>query len=157
MSGLEAMYQELILDHAKHPEGKGDPARHPFTHHELNPSCGDEITMGITITDGHVSGLEWDGDGCSISMSSASMMSGLLLGQTVEDAQARIDEFRDMMRSRGKVEPSEALGDAAAFQNTAKYVMRVKCAMLAWVAFEADLKEASVNEQGPSNESASSR
>lgn len=142
MSGLEAMYQELILDHAKTPEGKGDPHAHPFTHHELNPSCGDEITLGITVEDDRIAGLAWEGQGCSISMSSASIMSELLTGATREDALARIDEFREMMRSRGKLEPSEALGDAAAFQNTAKYVMRVKCAMLAWVALEADLKAA---------------
>lgn len=140
-AGLEAMYQELILDHAKHPEGKGDPTRHPFTHHELNPSCGDEITMGVTVEGGAIAGLHWEGQGCSISMSSASIMSELLEGRTVEEARARIDEFREMMRSRGKAEPTEALGDAAAFRNTAKYVMRVKCAMLGWVALEACLAQ----------------
>ncbi|WP_221584234.1 Fe-S cluster assembly sulfur transfer protein SufU [Microbacterium sp. G2-8] len=140
MSGLEGMYQELILDHARTPEGKGDPSLHPFTHHELNPSCGDEITLGISVDDGRISGLAWEGDGCSISMSSASIMSELLDGATREDALARIGEFREMMRSRGKVDPPDALGDAAAFRNTAKYVMRIKCAMLAWVALEADLK-----------------
>lgn len=145
MSGeLEQMYQELILDHARTPEGKGDPSVHPFTHHELNPSCGDEITVGITVTNGAIAGLAWEGDGCSISMSSASIMSGLVDGITREEALALIGEFREMMRSRGSVEPSEALGDAAAFQNTAKYVMRVKCAMLAWVALEADLKTSRV-------------
>jgi len=140
-SELEQMYQELILDHARTPEGKGDPSVHPYTHHELNPSCGDEITVGVSIEDGRITGLAWDGQGCSISMSSASIMSDLLAGSTRDDALSRIGEFREMMRSRGAVEPSEALGDAAAFQNTAKYVMRVKCAMLAWVALEADLKE----------------
>lgn len=139
-SALEQMYQELILDHAKTPEGKGDPSGHPFRHHELNPSCGDEITMGITIEEGRIAGLAWEGDGCSISMSSASIMSELLEGATREDALRRIDEFRAMMRSRGSVAPTEELGDAAAFQNTAKYVMRIKCAMLAWVALEADLR-----------------
>ncbi|GGO61655.1 iron-sulfur cluster assembly scaffold protein NifU [Microbacterium nanhaiense] len=139
-NALEQMYQELILDHAKSPEGKGDPSVHPFTHHELNPSCGDEITLGITVEDGRIAGLAWDGDGCSISMSSASIMSELLEGATREDALRRIDEFREMMRSRGAVAPTEELGDAAAFQNTAKYVMRIKCAMLAWVALEADVR-----------------
>src|SRR5699024_8170262 len=113
------------------PEGTGDPSVHPFTHHELNPSCGDEITVGITVEDGRIAGLAWDGQGCSISMSSASIMSGLLTGAPVDEAQERVDEFRAMMRSRGATEPTDALGDAAAFQNTAKYVMRVKCAMLA--------------------------
>ena len=139
-NALEQMYQELILDHAKSPEGKGDPSVHPFTHHELNPSCGDEITLGITVEDGRIAGLAWAGDGCSISMSSASIMSELLEGATREDALRRIDEFREMMRSRGAVAPTEELGDAAAFQNTAKYVMRIKCAMLAWVALEADVR-----------------
>lgn len=143
-SGLEAMYQELILDHAKTPEGAGDPSVHPFTHHELNPSCGDEITLGITVEDDRIASLAWDGQGCSISMSSASIMSGLLLGTSRDEAQERIDEFRHMMRSRGAGEPPDALGDAAAFQNTAKYVMRVKCAMLAWVALEADIKASRV-------------
>lgn len=139
-SALEQMYQELILDHSKTPEGKGDPSVHPFTHHELNPSCGDEITLGITVEDGRIAGLAWEGDGCSISMSSASIMSELLEGASREEALRRIDEFRNMMRSRGVVEPTEELGDAAAFRNTAKYVMRIKCAMLAWVALEADLR-----------------
>lgn len=140
-SALEQMYQELILDHARSPEGKGDPNAHPYTHHELNPSCGDDITVGVSVDDGRITGLAWEGQGCSISMSSASIMSGLLATSTRDEALARIGEFREMMRSRGTVEASEALGDAAAFQNTAKYVMRVKCAMLAWVALEADLKE----------------
>lgn len=141
-AGLEAMYQELILDHAKHPEGQGDPAQHPVTHHELSPSCGDEITLGVTVEGAAIAGLHWQGQGCSISMSSASIMSELITGRSVDEARARIDEFRDMMRSRGKTEPTEELGDAAAFQNTAKYVMRVKCAMLGWVALEACLTRA---------------
>ncbi|MFP3588965.1 iron-sulfur cluster assembly scaffold protein, partial [Paraburkholderia sp. SIMBA_055] len=97
-------------------------------------------TLGITVEDGKIAGLAWEGDGCSISMSSASIMSELLAGATREDALRRIDEFREMMRSRGSVAPTEELGDAAAFQNTAKYDMRIKCAMLAWVALEADLR-----------------
>ncbi|MGI6877655.1 Fe-S cluster assembly sulfur transfer protein SufU [Microbacterium sp. gxy059] len=139
MSGLEGMYQELILDHSRSPEGTGDPHQHPYVHHELNPSCGDEITLGITVEDDVITGLAWDGQGCSISMSSASIMSELLTGATRQEALARIAEFREMMRSRGAVEPTEELGDAAAFRNTAKYVMRIKCAMLGWVALEADL------------------
>lgn len=141
MSGLEDLYREVILDHARDPQGMGDPAQQAHTHHELNPSCGDEITMGVTVgKDGRIASLAWDGHGCSISMASASVMSGLLDGADRQTAGERIDEFREMLRSRGAVEPSEQLGDAAAFRGVAKYVMRIKCAMLGWVALEACLR-----------------
>lgn len=135
---LEGLYRELILDHSRSPQGKGDPATAEHTHHELNPSCGDEITMGVTVgDDGRISRLVWDGQGCSISMASASVMADLLAGASKHDALARVEEFRTMLRSRGAGEPPESLEDAAAFQGVAKYVMRVKCAMLGWVALEA--------------------
>ncbi|MGW9113227.1 Fe-S cluster assembly sulfur transfer protein SufU [Microbacterium sp. NPDC055683] len=139
---LQRLYQELILDHSKNPEGKGDPTGMPFTHHELNPSCGDEITVGVSLDGERLDAIVWDGHGCSISMASASIMTGLLEGAEREEAIARIAEFREMLRSRGAVEPSEELGDAAALQGVAKYVMRIKCAMLGWVALEADLRQA---------------
>lgn len=141
MSGLEGLYRELILDHSRDPVGKGDPSGEAHTHHELNPSCGDEITMGVTVgEDGAIRSLVWDGQGCSISMASASIMSELLEGADRGAALERVAEFREMLRSRGAVEPPESLGDAAAFQGVAKYVMRVKCAMLGWVALEACLR-----------------
>ncbi|GGH39037.1 Fe-S cluster assembly sulfur transfer protein SufU [Microbacterium album] len=141
-AGLEELYRELILDHSRHPVGRGDVSHAAHTHHELNPSCGDEITLGLTLADGRISELVWEGQGCSISMASASVMAQLLAEARSDDAFARIEEFRTMLRSRGATEPPEALGDAAAFQGVAKYVMRVKCAMLAWVALEACLKQA---------------
>jgi len=110
-------------------------------HHELNPTCGDEITVGVSLADdGMLEHLVWDGQGCSISMASASVMTSLVRGHGRDAASALIDEFRAMLRSRGEFEPSEELGDAAAFQGVARYVMRVKCAMLGWVALEACLR-----------------
>ncbi|WP_431797824.1 Fe-S cluster assembly sulfur transfer protein SufU [Microbacterium kunmingense] len=141
MSDLESLYREVILDHSRHPEGRGDVSGFAVTHHELNPSCGDEITLGLVVEDGVVTELAWEGQGCSISMASASVMSGLLKGADVEAARALIDDFRTMLRSPG-VEPPERLEDAAAFQGVARYVMRVKCAMLGWVAAEACLLRA---------------
>lgn len=142
MSDLDDLYREVILDHSRNPQGKGDPTGLAHTHHELNPSCGDEITLGVTLGGaGEIAALRWEGSGCSISMASASVMSDLLTGASRADAMARIDEFRDMLRSRGAVEPTEELEDAAAFQGVSKYVMRIKCAMLGWVALEACLKE----------------
>ncbi|GAA1981664.1 Fe-S cluster assembly sulfur transfer protein SufU [Microbacterium pumilum] len=139
MSDLENLYREVLLDHSRRPEGRGDISGFAVTHHELNPSCGDEITLGMSLAaDGTIDAIGWEGQGCSISTASASIMTGLLEGEHTETAREMIGEFRAMLRSPG-AEPPERLGDAAAFQGVARYVMRVKCAMLAWVAAEACL------------------
>ncbi len=156
MSALDGLYQELILDHSKRPVGLGEfeaPAGTlTASHHELNPSCGDELTMNVAVdpATGRVESLAWEGQGCSISMASASVLSQLVRegvegvdgALTMEEAQLRIDEFRKMIHSRGVGEPNEdLLEDAVAFRGVSKFVMRVKCAMLGWVALEADLKQ----------------
>jgi nitrogen fixation protein NifU and related proteins len=142
MSGLEDLYREVILDHSRRPIGRGDVSDAPITHHELNPTCGDEITLGLRgATADSIGSIAWDGHGCSISTASASVMTDLVDGATREDATRLIDEFRALMRSQGRDEPSEELGDAAAFQGVARYVTRVKCAMLPWVALEACVKQ----------------
>lgn len=150
MSALDGLYQELILDHSKRPIGKGalDDAAAALTatHHEFNPSCGDEIELSIAVDSetGKIEQLAWEGQGCSISMASASVLAQLTREGplTLEEAQLRVDAFREMIQSRGEGEPDEdLLGDAVAFQGVSKFVMRVKCAMLAWVALEADLRQ----------------
>ena len=139
MSDLENLYREVLLDHSRRPEGRGDTSGFVVTHHELNPSCGDEITLAMSLgADGAIEAIAWEGQGCSISTASASVLTSLLEGEDPATAQEMIDEFRAMLRSPG-TEPPERLGDAAAFQGVARYVMRVKCAMLAWVAAEACL------------------
>lgn len=150
MSALDGLYQELILDHSKRPIGKGELAAPAGTvvasHHEFNPSCGDELTLSIAVDpdSGRIEQLAWEGQGCSISMASVSVLSQLVRDEalTLAAAQARIDAFREMIQSRGEIEPDEdLLGDAVAFQGVSKFVMRVKCAMLGWVALEADLRQ----------------
>lgn len=150
MSALDSLYQEVILDHSKRPLGKGEFTAPEGTvaasHHELNPSCGDEITLSVAVSPetGNIEVLAWEGQGCSISMASASVLSQLVRDDalTIETAKVRIDAFREMIQSRGTVEPDEELlGDAVALQGVSKFVMRVKCAMLAWVALEADFKQ----------------
>ncbi|UOQ56172.1 SUF system NifU family Fe-S cluster assembly protein [Leucobacter allii] len=153
MSALDGLYQELILDHSKRPVGKG-PLDAPAgdvtaSHHEFNPSCGDEIDLSIAVdpATGAIDALAWEGQGCSISMASASILSQLVRDErlTVDDARARIGAFREMIQSRGDGEPDEELlGDAIALQGVSKFVMRVKCAMLGWVALEADLAQVEV-------------
>lgn len=151
MNELDSLYQQLIIEHSRKPFGKGELVVEngalTATHHEYNPSCGDEISLSIAADPetGKLTDLKWEGQGCSISMASASILSQLFReegGFTLEDAQARIDAFREMIQSRGAVEPDEDLiGDAVALQGVSKFVMRVKCAMLGWVALEADLRQ----------------
>lgn len=137
---LAGMYQQVILDHARQRSGEGLLAKADASHHELNPTCGDEITLEVALEAGtdRIAAVGWQGNGCSISMASASIFAGMAPGLTLAELQPKIDAFREMMRSRGSGEPDdEVLGDAVVFHGTSKYVMRVKCAMLAWVAAEA--------------------
>lgn len=148
MSALDGLYQEVILDHSRRPIGKGELAAEEgsltATHHEFNPSCGDEIDLAIAVDpdSGEITSLAWEGQGCSISMASASILSQIVRDETLdtETARERIAAFREMIHGKTEGEPDEELlGDAVALQGVSKFVMRVKCAMLAWVALEADL------------------
>lgn len=156
MSGLESLYQELILDHAKRRIGfgldDGDTA-HSATSHQRNPICGDEITLRARVDDGAVSEITWEGSGCSISQASASMLAeisrvdadGKPRMLTQDEASGLIAHFREALRSRGTIELDEdEFGDAAALSGVSKYTARVKCAMLAWVALEDAMAKASV-------------
>ena len=147
MSGLESLYQELILDHSKRRVGFGlaEEEGRSATSHQHNPLCGDEITLRLRLdADGEtVRDVTWEGNGCSISQASASMMTELVEGLPRAEASALIDGFREALRSRGTVELDEDVYlDAAALSGVSKYVARVKCAMLAWVALEDDLARA---------------
>lgn len=144
MSGLEGLYQQIILDHSKQRHGDGPLEHAAAEHHEYNPTCGDELTMRVRLDESgeRLAELAWQGDGCSISMASASTLVDLATGLTLDEASARIDAFRAMLRSQGAGEPDEELlEDAVAFHGVSKYVMRVKCAMLSWVALEACIAE----------------
>lgn len=141
---LDNLYQEVILDHYKHPEHKGLSGSPDVQVHHVNPSCGDELTLNLSLVDGAVV-LSWDGMGCSISMASASMMSGLLTGKTLEEAAVVVDAFVALMQSKGtQGGDEEVLEDAVAFAGVSKYPARIKCALLGWMAF----KDAAVQIQG---------
>ncbi|VXA92736.1 Iron-sulfur cluster assembly scaffold protein IscU [Microbacterium sp. 8M] len=155
MSGLEDLYQELILDHSKRPHGKGllgaDPSTgsgtglHTAESHQRNPICGDEITLRAHVSDDgdRIAEVSWEGSGCSISQASASMLTELVVGKSRTEAGELIDGFREALRSRGAMELDEDVyGDAAALTGVSRYVARVKCAMLAWVALEDALLRA---------------
>jgi len=150
VSGLDALYQELILDHSKRPQGKGlaDESGRTATSHQRNPICGDEITLRVRVSDDGVEVTEvtWDGAGCSISQASASMLASLIAeedGMPRAEASVLVEGFRAALRSRGAVAlDEEVFGDAAALSGVSKFTARVKCAMLAWVAFEDALARA---------------
>lgn len=146
---LEQLYQQIILEHAKLRTGSG-LAETPVAagtssgqSHQLNPVCGDEITVRVAVSDGKVAQLRWDGEGCSISMASASVLAELAEGMDIGSFTAVIGNFRDVLRSRGKLAADpEILGDASAFEGVSKYAARVKCAMISWVAAEDALAQA---------------
>ncbi|MEU8268425.1 Fe-S cluster assembly sulfur transfer protein SufU [Sphaerisporangium sp. NPDC088356] len=134
----ESLYQELILEHYKHPQGRGLREPYDAEVHHVNPTCGDEVTMRVKLGDGgKVEDVSYDGQGCSISQAAASVLHELTTGSTVEDSLAVVDEFTRLMQGRGQVEADEdVLGDAVAFAGVAKYPARVKCALLAWMAYK---------------------
>jgi nitrogen fixation NifU-like protein len=153
--GLDQLYQQIILDHSKTRHGSGlagtalpDGASSGQSH-QLNPVCGDEITVRVAVKEGHVSQLRWDGAGCSISMASASVLTDLAEGMEVGEFSGLVATFRDMIRSRGKIPADpEILGDAAAFEGVSRYAARVKCAMISWVAAEDALAQANASRAG---------
>ncbi|ADJ44628.1 nitrogen fixation protein NifU [Amycolatopsis mediterranei S699] len=134
---LESMYQEIILDHYKHPHGRGLREEFDAESFQVNPTCGDEVTLRVKLDDGKVADVSYDGQGCSISQASTSVMTDLVVGHTVEEAFTTMDAFVELMQGKGKVEPDEdVLEDGVAFAGVAKYPARVKCALLGWMAFK---------------------
>jgi nitrogen fixation protein NifU and related proteins len=134
---LDGLYQEIILDHYKHPHGRG--LREPFggEAHHVNPTCGDEITVRVAATDADITDISYDGLGCSISQASASVLHELMQGTSADDASRVTAAFVELMQGRGQVEPDEdVLGDGVAFAGVAKFPARVKCALLPWMAFK---------------------
>jgi nitrogen fixation NifU-like protein len=134
---LESMYQEIILDHYKHPHNKGLRAPFEAEVRHLNPTCGDEITLRVHLDGRTVADVSYASEGCSISQASASVLSDLLIGKDVDSATATYDEFLRLMQSRGQLVPDEeVLEDAVAFAGVSRYPARVKCALLAWAAWK---------------------
>ncbi|MEO3788108.1 Fe-S cluster assembly sulfur transfer protein SufU [Actinocorallia sp. B10E7] len=141
---LESMYQEIILDHYRNPQHRGLREPYEAEVHHVNPTCGDEITLRVHLegagADGEDSVIEdvsYEGQGCSISQASASVMTDLIIGRSVKDAMRLSEEFLALMQSRGELEPDEdVLEDAVAFAGVSKYPARVKCALLGWMAWK---------------------
>lgn len=134
---LDSMYQEIILDHYKHPHRRGLREPYDAESYQLNPTCGDEVTLRVRLSDGIVEDVSYEGQGCSISQASTSVLTDLVVGHKVLDSLSTMDAFVAMIQGRGQVEPDEeVLEDGVAFAGVAKYPARVKCALLGWMAFK---------------------
>ena len=134
---LESMYQEIILDHYRNPHHKGLRDPYDAEVHHVNPTCGDEVTLRVRLNGDDVADVSYDAMGCSISQASASVMADLIIGRPVKEAMNTGDEFLKLMQSRGQVDPDEdILEDAVAFTGVSKYPARIKCALLAWMAWK---------------------
>ncbi|MFE4809637.1 Fe-S cluster assembly sulfur transfer protein SufU [Peribacillus simplex] len=137
---LDTLYRQVIMDHYKKPRNKGMLEDGSMTIDMNNPTCGDRIRLTMKIEDGKVSDVKFDGDGCSISMSSASMMTQAIKGKDVDTALALSETFSLMIQGKDYDDEMD-LGDIEALQGVSKFPARIKCATLAWKAMEKGLKE----------------
>jgi len=133
----EQMDQEIILDHYRNPHRSG--LREPFDaeSYQVNPTCGDEVTLRVALDGDRVTDVSYDAIGCSISQAATSVLTDLVVGRTVAESNSTMDAFMEMVQSRGQVKPDEdVLADAVAFAGVSRYPSRVKCALLGWMAFK---------------------
>ena len=141
---LDALYQEVILDHYKHPQHKGLLSTYDAQVHHVNPSCGDEITLNLALENNSISSISWDGVGCSISQASVSIMSDLVIGKSVDEARVILDNFVELMQSKGvKTGDLAILEDAVSLAGVSKFPARIKCALLGWMAYKDAVLSAS--------------
>ena len=136
---FDDLYQEIILDHYRNPRNSADLTFISDENVHENPSCGDSVKIHAVIKDGKVEKLEFDGKGCAISVASASMMTDLLTGKSVDEAKRVIKSFQAIMRGEGEPSELEGWGDLAALAGVIDFPLRVKCATLSWHALEVTL------------------
>ena len=145
MSDLRDLYQETILDHGKNPRnfGKLDDANHQAQGH--NPLCGDRLTVFVKTEGGRISEVTFEGNGCAISMASASLMGETLKGMPVEEANEVFHNFHDLVTAETDGVPEEDLGKLVVFSGVREFPVRVKCATLAWHTLRAALEDHKVD------------
>jgi nitrogen fixation NifU-like protein len=134
---LDSLYQEIILDHYRNPLNAGLREPYEAQVHHVNPTCGDEGTLRVHLDGDKVVDVSYDAEGCSISQAAASVMTELVIGLPLEEALVKHAAFLELMQGKGQVEPDEdVLEDGVAFAGVSKFPARVKCALLAWMAFK---------------------
>jgi len=149
MSAIEQMYQQVIMDHAREAHGRGlvDLGLSAVGEsHQVNPTCGDEVRLRVALDGDTVKSISWEGQGCSISQASISMLTELIEGEDLEMAGEAIEAFKALMQAKGEgidEQREDMLGDATSFVGVGKYPARIKCALLGWMA----LKDAIIQAQ----------
>ncbi len=138
---LNDLFTEIILDHYQNPHNHGVIAKPTMSSRGFNESCGDDIQVSVVVNDGVITEAKFSGAGCSISQSSASIMTDLVIGKTVEEAGKLAEKFYEMVKG-APGDYGEELGDAIAFQGVSKFPVRVKCATLGWHTLEEAFKSA---------------
>jgi len=134
---LDSLYQEIILDHYKHPHHKGLREPYDAEVHHVNPTCGDEVTLRVRLDGDVVADVSYDTMGCSISQASTSVLTDLVIGKSLAHAMRVQEEFLALMQSKGALQPDDdVLEDAVAFAGVSKYPARIKCALLGWMAWK---------------------
>ncbi|HEX2028996.1 MAG TPA: SUF system NifU family Fe-S cluster assembly protein [Nitriliruptorales bacterium] len=137
---LDDLYQQIILEHYRSPKNRAPALEGEDVHvHHSNPLCGDELDLRVDVEDGRVQALVFDGDGCSISQASASVMTETVKGRDLGDALDLAEQFRLMMHGQAPTRMDD-LGDGVVFQGVAKFPVRVKCALLGWMALRDALE-----------------
>jgi nitrogen fixation NifU-like protein len=139
-ANIQAMYQELILDHYRRPRNKGELEGEHKTIAMKNPLCGDEVYLHLTVEDEKVADISFTGRGCSISQAAASMITQAVKGKTAEEAEALGVRYREMIMGDVTAAQDKSLGQLRALSGVSKFPARVKCALLAWNALEEGLK-----------------
>jgi len=129
-----SLYQELIARHSRRPRHRGVLEDATAVVSMRNPGCGDEITLQLRVADGRIEAMRFEGEGCSISQASASMMSELLEGKTIEESRALLARFTELVHGRDDAARDRSLGDLRALSGVARFPVRVRCALLAWDA-----------------------
>lgn len=140
-NNLDTLYRQVIMDHYKNPRNKGTLEDGSLVIDMNNPTCGDRIRLTMKVEDGKVTDTKFDGEGCSISMSSASMMTQAIKGKDTETAIKLSKIFSDMIQGKDFDDNGLDLGDIEALQGVSKFPARIKCATLAWKAMEKGLQE----------------
>ena len=139
-ANIQAMYQELILDHYRRPRNKGELDGEHKTIAMKNPLCGDEVYLHLSVEDEKVADISFTGRGCSISQAAASMITQAVKGKTAEEAEALGVRYREMIMGDVTAAQDKSLGQLRALSGVSKFPARVKCALLAWNALEEGLK-----------------
>ena len=141
LNNLDQLYRQVIMDHYKNPRNRGELEDDAVTVNMNNPTCGDRIQLHLKLDDGKVSDAKFLGEGCSISLSSASMMTEAIKGLSIEEALKLSRIFSEMMQGKDYDASDLDLGDIEALQGVSRFPARIKCATLAWKAMEKGLQE----------------